>query len=204
MAADNIPWDNETDQFITNIDGQVVQSYGISLRELLLNPERFANTKDISKKINDIKAAVDGYFGKLRDGMKEEQERFEQALEFADAQYAKIDGIISTKASLSRVPYIKPSFIDSDPTIKEEIFVDQYSNSLDALIGKMINISNYVADISTTYKKYTIGSWLFSGQKPYIITINTPPSAIMVIDRINSEIGDELDSVYERLRLSQK
>ncbi len=204
MAAENLPWDEETDQFITNIDRQVVQSYGISLRELLLNPDRFASMKDIGKKVDDIKAAVDNYFDKMRESMKEEQERFDQALEFADSQYAKIDGVISTKASLSRVPYVKPAYIDSDPTIKEEIFVEQYNNGLDALIGKMVNISNYIADVSTAYGKYNIGSWLFSGQRSYVITVSTPTSVIMVIDKVNEEIGEQLDSVYDRLALTRK
>ena len=205
MAAteNNLPWSDETDQFISNIDRQIVQTYGVSLREVLLYPEKFANTKDINKKLDDMKKDIDAYFDKMREGMKDQEDEFEKALEFADAQFTKIDGIVATKASLSRVPYMKPVYVDSDSSKSEEIFIDQYNNGLDALLTKLVNISNYIANVSNTYKKYTLGSWLFSGQRNYIITVSTPNSPVLMIDRLNNEIGNLVDSAYDRIKISK-
>lgn len=205
MAEDSdYPWSDEADQFIGNIDEQISHTYGIELRQLLLSPDGFANTTDIMLKIDNIKAAVDDYFTGIRDSFKEEQMEFEKSLTSADAQYNKIEGVVSTKASLSRVPYIKTGTINVDATLREEIGIDGYDNDVDALIGKLVNISNYIADISTRYKKYYLGSWLFSGQRAYVLSINQPDSPMIMVERVNTEIDDMLDSVKARMQLMKK
>jgi hypothetical protein len=204
MEANDLPWSPETDQFIDSIDKKMTQGYNVSLRDLILNPDKFASMKDIAGKIDGMRKDIGAYFTKIRDSMKDEEEAFEKLLEQADAQYTKIDGILSTKTALSRVPYIRPELIDADPNVKEEIFISQYNNSIDSLIAKLINVSNYVANLSGTYKKYNLGSWLFSGQKAYVLTINVPQNPFMTIDRIDEEINTLLDGAAARIQISKK
>ncbi len=200
----DFPWSSDTDQFISNIDEQINQTYGVGLRQLLLSPDGFANTPDILNKIDGIKGSVDEYFTNIRNGFNDERSDFEKALTDADAQYNKIESTISTKASLSRVPYIKSGTINVDSALREEIGIDTYDTSVDSLISKLVNISNYIADISTTYKKYYLGSWLFSGQRAYVLTINPPDSPLIMLDQVNSEIDNLLDGVKVRLQMVKK
>ncbi len=198
------PWDRGTDTFISNIDGDISKTYGISLRDFLLNPEKFASQKDIDQKAKKIIDAVNAYFTNAKNGLKEEQDELAKTLENADAQTTKIDGVIQTKAALSRVPYIKPVMVDINPSNREEIVIDQYNNSVDALIAKLINASNYIADITTTYNNHNIGSWVFSGNRTYIVSINLPESAVTAIDDLQSDVDDIMDTAYQRLLLAME
>ncbi len=201
-AQEVAPWDRGTDTFISNIDGDISKTYGISLRDFLLNPEKFASQKDIDQKVKKIIDAVNAYFTNAKNGLKEEQDELAKTLENADAQTTKIDGVIQTKAALSRVPYIKPVMVDINPSNREEIVIDQYNNSVDALIAKLINASNYIADITTTYNNHNIGSWVFSGSRTYVVSINLPESAITAIDDLQSDVDDIMDTAYQRLLLA--
>ena len=49
--------------------------------------------------------------------------------------------------------------------------------------------------MSTQYKEHTIGSWLFSGAKNYILTINTPPNPILTIENSRALIENTLDAL---------
>lgn len=197
----NPPWDDQIDVFISNIDKEVSKLYDLSLREFLLDPEKFANVKDILTKVDKIRASVDDYFNGIKDSLPDEQASFAKALETADAQYNRMDEAISTKAALSRVPYIKPYDVDYNPDVPEEITIEQYNNAADALITKLVNISNYVGDISYAYDKYTIGSWIFSGQKVHIVSIYLPPSIISEITQFNTRLDGLIDYAYQQVKL---
>ncbi len=202
-ATDNeLPWDDQTDTFITNIDKSISKQYSMSLRDLLLNPDKYVETKDVLTTIDKIKANVDDYFNGMRDSLADEQGAFSKALEDADTLYTRMEEAIATKASLSRVPYIRPYDIDFNPDNREEITINQFNNATDGLVTKLINVSNYVGNISTTYGKYTIGSWIFSGQRDYIVSIYLPDSIITQIDGLNTQIDGLIDAAYQQIKLS--
>jgi hypothetical protein len=202
MAEDQAaPWDANTDGLITNLDKQITKEYGLSLRELLLTPEKFAGQKDALQNAEKIRDYVSKYFSGVKDGMKDEQAEFTKELENADAQSAKIEEVISTKAALARIPFIKPYYVDFDPARKEEITVDKYDNSVDALIAKLVNVSDYVSDMSGIYGKYVIGSWLFSGRKAYVISVYLEESIISSIDRMEEDLDSMIETAYQSLKL---
>ncbi len=88
--AEELPWDDQTDMFISNIDKSITKTYGLSIRELLLDPDKFTSTKDILDTLTKIRGNVDDYFTGLRDSMADEKASFTKALEDADMQYNKI------------------------------------------------------------------------------------------------------------------
>jgi hypothetical protein len=204
MAAETeeLPWDDQTDIFISNIDKSITKTYGLSIRELLLDPDKFTGTKDILDTLTKIRGNVDDYFTGLRDSMVDEKASFTKALENADMQYNKINEAISTKTSFSRIPYIEPYDIKLNSENQEEIVIDQYNNAVDALVTKLVNVSNYVGNISSSYDKYTMGSWIFSGQKVYMLSVYLPPSIISEMDSLNSQIDDLIDTAYQQIRLN--
>ncbi|MDE1768488.1 MAG: hypothetical protein KGH64_00870 [Candidatus Micrarchaeota archaeon] len=193
------PWDDQTDAFITDIDQVVSQKYNVSLRTLLINPAQYASIKGINSTINDVKTEVGTYFDGLLADLTVEQDELTKALEAADALFTKADQAISSKAAVARVPYFTPIDIDFGSSTPETIYIDQYNSSIDTLITKFINISSYIANLSTTYQKYTIGSWLFSGERSYILEVNRPESVIMTIEDARNYIDDTLDDASEFL-----
>lgn len=197
MAADEevVPWDDQTGEFISAIDEITNEEASISLKELLLRPEQYANVKDISKKVRDVRDIVSNYFNGLLDNLKDEQDRLQLELESINVQYKKINDVVSAKSTTLKVPYIRPLYVDVNQDLREEIVIEQYNDSLDSLIGKLVSTSTYIADVSDTYKNQKLGSWLFSGGKPYVLTMRRPASMVVMIERSSDLINDRLDSV---------
>ena len=142
-----------------------------------------------------MRAEVDKYFVDLVAGLSLEQEEFTRELADADELYNKIEQSLSSRTAIAKVPYIRPADMDLSLTSPEVIYINSYNNALEVLIMKFINSSNYVANISTTYKKYNIGSWFFSGSKGHIITVKPPQSVLVSIDNARDEISGRIDDI---------
>ncbi len=196
--AKQIPWDEQTDGFVSDLDETVSKSRGISLRSLLMNPNRYLTKKDLGTTLTGIRSDADAYFNALLDNLKDEQTKLESEMESATAQYREIDSVITTKAAAARVPYIKPLFVSRVPDKEESIVIEKYDDGLEAFVGKLVNASNYVADVSATYKQYTLGSWIFSGAKNHVLTINPPASPVLSIENSRTLINDMLSDIETR------
>ncbi|MDE1822732.1 MAG: hypothetical protein KGH50_00200 [Candidatus Micrarchaeota archaeon] len=192
MADRNITFSAEADVIIDDIDNETRGKYDFSIREL------FNGAKPTQQQLKSARSAVDDYFSDAKKALPGERDRFTKELERVDAEYRNMDDVIRNKAVTTRVPYIKPSFIDADESGQEEITIDGYSNAVDLLITRLVGMSTYIADTSGSYDKYTLGSWIFSGQKTYAITINPPASQLVMLERSESEIDAALDSLSAR------
>jgi hypothetical protein len=192
------PWDEQTEGFISDLEPTISEKYNISLRSLLLNPDKYIDKKDLSTTIDGIISESEAYFSSLMDDLKDEQTKLTSEMESADSQYREVDSVITNKAAAARVPYIKPLFLSRDPDKEELILVDKYEETYEALLGKLVNAANYVADVSALYKNYRLGSWLFSGQKNYVFTINPPTSPILIIENGRDQIDEMLNDIASR------
>ncbi len=196
--ADQIPWSDDTEKMIGDLEGKISEKYSVSLRDLLLKPEEYANKEGINSKIEGIKADVNDYVSQLLTALSTEQETFTKDLDHANAQYQKVNDSISEKSKMSDVPYIVPVAINRNTDYDETIVIDEHDASVDSLIEKLIRVSNYVADISATYKTYKIGAWIFSGSKVYSLAVNPPVSPILAVETAGAEINFRLDMALQQ------
>ncbi len=203
MAGEPLPWGDEFDTFLSDMDDQIRKDYGMSLRDFFLNPDKFSSMVDIDDKIKKIRAYVDEYFSNMMESMHDEVDRFNNALKEEDAKCSKIDEAVSTKAALARIPYVRLNNITPTSTGVEEIGIDDYNNSIDALIAKLINVSTYVSDMSTEYKNYKLGHWMFSGQKNYVLSINMDSSPVIVVENLQSQMNAAFDTATGRLNATK-
>jgi hypothetical protein len=198
MAADlnvELQWSPEVDSLIDSIDDMIIPKLNISLRDLLLNPEKFKDTDGIGDTLSSVKSSVDEFFDSLFGDLSDERKRLSVELERTNVEYGKINNAISSKTTSASIPYVKPLFIDSDPRSREEITIESYDEGFDALLSKFIVNSDYVADLSAKYNEYNLGSWVFSGKKVYVLTLNQPTSVIFSLEESRDTIVNLLNSV---------
>ncbi len=190
---DEAPWDEQTDSFVNDIAAIVSPKYKISFRALLADPAQYAGTAGISDTLKNVKTDVASYFDDLMEELQPEQEELTKNMEQIDALYTKLDQAILSKAAIARVPYLKPAGVDFGEADPETITIGEYNNNVDTLLAKFVNISNYIANISTMYKKYNIGSWIFSGERTYAITVEQPESMVITVENAQQYIDSAID-----------
>ncbi|MDE1854892.1 MAG: hypothetical protein KGH57_01040 [Candidatus Micrarchaeota archaeon] len=196
--AKQIPWDEQTDSFISDLEDTISKAYSVSLRGLLTDPTKYLSKENFSTTLQGIRSQINSYFDALLENMKEEQAKLASEMESATAQYKAIDSVINSKAAVARVPYIKPLLVSRTASREESIVIESYDESLEAFIGKLVNVSTYVADMSADYKQYKLGSWIFSGAKNHVLTVNPPTSPVLVIENSKGIIDDMLDNIESR------
>jgi transcription termination factor NusB len=198
MARD-VPWDAQTDSFISDLNAALSKKYNVNFRAMLMNPGAYAGKKDVQASVDKLRGDVDRYFAQLLDGLKDEQEKLNAELEKTTAQYKQVDSMISNKSSVLRIPYVRPLLVNRNPDSEETIVIDEYDSDLDAFIGKLVSVSSYVANISAAYKQYYLGSWIFSGAtKNYVLTMNPPLSPVLAVENGSAIINGILDSISRR------
>lgn len=196
--AKSVPWNQQTDSIISDIDKIVVKKYNVSLRDLLLEPGKFINRQGFADTFKGIRGEVDAYFENVYASLKSEMESLNEELQNLTSQSKQISSVIESKAAVLKVPYIKPASVTRQGN-EEVITIGGYTPELDAFIGKLVSISNYVADLSTTYKDAIFGSWLFSGTKNYLLALELRNPGLLSIQLSQDSINSMLNSIAQML-----
>ncbi len=198
-ADDALPWDEQTELFVKDIDTLCSPRYGVSARDIMLAPEKFAKTPDILNKIKNIRSDSDGYFEDVIKDFSAENDELEEDLKKADALYNQVSQSVSNKAALGRIPIIKTDNLDLSYSAPEVIYIDQLGGQLDTLVSKLVNFSNYIGDLSVSYRKYMLGSWLFSGPRSYLVSVKAPDNPVLDIENSQSIINSLLDAAGDTI-----
>jgi hypothetical protein len=182
-------WSDYTDMLIKGIDKQIGSKYKFSLAALLTNPNRYAAQPNVQISIDNMREDVDKYIDDKAKAMADEQKNLDDAASKADSITGQLGRSISVQARQSNIPMIKPVTMDRDTDREETIYVDAIDNGVSALVQKLVSASILVADLSASYKNYSIGSWLFSGSKNYVLNVYMPDSALLALEASRLEIN---------------
>lgn len=196
-TTDEVPWDEDTGNIIALIDAQSNGS-GPKLSDFLANPGKYMLKPGSGALLGKFRTITNTYFDAVYDDMKDEETKFTQQLESLNVQYLKINQVIKEKSLSLKIPLIVPSAVDVDATRREEITILQYDSSVEQLLGKLISVSKYVADISEKYKNYNMGSWLFSSDNAYVVLLERPTSPLMLLEDNRKTINDMLDEIADQ------
>ncbi|MEM0200939.1 MAG: hypothetical protein QXD23_00865 [Candidatus Micrarchaeaceae archaeon] len=194
-------WDDLTDSFITGIDDTILKDSEIKLRDILMKPSKYAQKLDANITLKKMQSAINTYFSEVNKAFSSDQEKLNSDLESISVTYSKIMSVLNEKATSLKVPFIIPYTIDIKGQASENIIIDSYNSSIELLISKLIYSSKYIADMSTKYKEHTLGSWIFSSDRLYILTIKPPESVIIDIENSQEILNNYLNSFSDEINL---
>ena len=106
-----------------------------------------------------MKTDVVAYFDELFADLKDEEDTLTKHLEAMDAIHTQISQTVSSRSGIARVPFLTPVDFDFGDVTPETIYIDKYDGQIDMMLTKLINISNFICDMSTTYRKYSLGAF---------------------------------------------
>ncbi|MDE1827772.1 MAG: hypothetical protein KGH65_01275 [Candidatus Micrarchaeota archaeon] len=188
----------ETMSFVKTIDKQIGEKYLLGLQDVITDPDVVAKKPNAKEILAGMKADTNAYFDSLLKNLEDESKRFNAELEGVSALYKQISEHIQAKAQSANVPVIKPVSVEREISKEETIVVSTDDTAIELLLARLIGASTYIADLSTSYKTYTIGSWLFSGSKNYNLSLNPPSSVILNIEASRDEINFRIDGIAAR------
>jgi predicted RNA-binding protein with RPS1 domain len=195
-----LPWDDQTELFVREIDTLTTKKYSLSIRDVMLDPDRFVKTEGIMAKLKGLRSESDNYFEDVMKDFQVEEENLEEDLKKADALYNQLSQVITSRASLGKVPVIKAADMDLSNSSQEIIYIDQLSAPIDSLVTKLVNSSIYIGDLSSSYRRYRLGNWLFSGQRSYVIATRMPDNPVVMVEGSQKLIDSLLDDSSDRIK----
>ncbi len=187
-------WSDYTDFVLTNIDKKISTKYKVSLKKLLGNPSKFASQPNIQATIKSLGDEVNSYIDNAIGTMPDAKKALNDSVLKADAVTKQLAQSISMQAKQHKVPVVRPVSVNRDETRDETVSVDDAGPDVLALVEKLVDSSTMIADFSYQYDNSTIGSWLFSGGKNYILNVFVPDNDVAMLEASRTEIITLLDA----------
>ena len=131
--AKEVPWDDQTDAFLSDLSPAITKKYSINIRTLLTNPKSYEDKKDMPATIKKIRSDIDDYFISLLSALKDKQKDLDEELGELTDQSKQVSSVIASKSAVARVPFVKPMYVDSNPDNQETIVIEKYESSMDSL-----------------------------------------------------------------------
>ncbi len=188
-------WSGQADLLISILEPTVKEKSGLSLRDLLTDPGKYADTEGLDTKISNIRETAKVYVDTTIDGMPEEKKSFEDDAIKCDSVTKQLGQNISLQTKQNNVPIVKPDSMERNTDGDEVFYISSVDNSVLSLVQKLVTESKFVVDVGYSYRNYNIGEWLFGGAKNYVISVNLKPSAIIALDSARDELNVLLDQV---------
>ncbi|MCL5115178.1 MAG: hypothetical protein M1528_01430 [Candidatus Marsarchaeota archaeon] len=98
------------------------------------------------------------------------------------------------------VPLIRPFGFSRDETEDEIIELDTVDDQAIKLMEKLVTKSNVVADFSYRLKDRSVGSWIFGGEKNYLVKVHMPVNAAMNLELSRAEMATLFQAAIDYLR----
>ncbi|MDE1857133.1 MAG: hypothetical protein KGH98_03570 [Candidatus Micrarchaeota archaeon] len=193
-------WTNYTDSLITDMDRQMKAKYKLSLRDLFTDPARFAQQDGIENTLANITEEVNNYMGRLLDSVADRKRQLDADLGKADSISKQLAQNISMQAKQNKVPVVRPAIVDRDVNRDETLYIDYVDQDVFTLIERLTAASHVISDLTDSFEDHTIGQWLFSGDKNYVIRVYLRPNSALTILSSSRELNDLLQGASEFIK----
>lgn len=194
------PWGDYTDGLINQIDDSMGKKYGMTVRAFLTNPGRYANQENIAITISNMREDVNNILDQVAGGLKEQRDQLNGELSKVASITSQLGQNILMQAKQKKIPLIKPVAVDRN----EENDVTLYINTVDEgtfqLIDRLISDSKLIVDYTTQYDTYNVGTWLFNGNKDYVLGVYVTPNEAMMFDDARAELDSIFDAAEDLLK----
>jgi len=186
----------QLDLIIDDIDTSLAGKYVFTLRDLLENPDDYADTPDIGKEIEKLKTDITSYFDKKKAEASEQTAKYKEDAMKATRLAEKLGMVVKDKAKGMKKPFITPVFFARKEDEDEVIFVDSYDTSYEALIDELMKSSIFIVDSSMPIETFNVGRWVFVGEnKNKCLYIFFPVNPVGMFEVAKDQILLTLDGI---------
>jgi len=186
----------QLDLVIDDIDNTLAGKYVFTLRDLLENPDDYADTAEIGKEIDKLKADIEVYFEKKKDEASDQLNQYKDDALKATRLAEKLEMVVKDKAKGQKKPFVSPVFFVRKEEDDEVIFIDNYDTVYESLIDELAKASMFVVDVSMPIETFKVGRWVFVGpSKNRCIYIFFPVNPVGMFDVAKDQILLALDGI---------
>ncbi len=193
-------WSDYTDAIIKEVDKQIGGKFRFSISDFLTDVPKYASEQSIEVTISNMREAANSHIDELLQGLPQQVKALGDSIAKANAITKQLSQNISMQAKQHDVPFIKPLQIDRNTANEETITINTVDDQAIKLMEKLTSTSNLVADFSYQYKDSWIGSWFFSGNKDYTVSVYVPQSDAFSLELSRIELNGLFDAAANYIK----
>jgi hypothetical protein len=205
MPPGALSFQEQLDLMIDDIDRSIAGKYVFTLRDLLENPDDYAETSDIDKEIDKLKEDVNAYFDDMISGASEQVAKYKDDAMKSTRLAEKFEGVLKDKVKSAKKPFVSPFYFVRKEDEDEVIFIDNYDTSYEALVEELLKSTMFVVNSSIEVDTFKMGRWVFVGEnKNRGISIFFPTNPVGILEMAKDQLATALDGVKLDLEASGK
>ena len=193
-------WSDYTDSLLKEMDNQTKSKFSAPIYDVLGNLDKYTSQPNISTTLANMREYANMYIDGLLKNMPKEVKALDDSVAKADAITRQLAQNISMQSKQHDIPLIRPFSFIRDDAEDEIIELDTVDDQVIKLMEKLASKSNVVADFGYQFKDKAIGSWLFGGEKNYLVNVHMPANNAMSLELARAEIGTLFQSAMDYLR----
>lgn len=191
-----LSFQEQLDLMIDDIDRSIAGKYVFTLRDLLENPDDYAETPDVDKEIDKLKDDVDKYFDDMISGASEQVNKYKDDAMKSTRLAEKFEGVLKDKVKNAKKPLVSPFYFVRKEEDDEVIFIDNYDTAYESLLEELLKSTMFVVNASIEVDTFRMGRWVFVGEnKNRGISIYFPVNPVGVLEMAKEQLATALDGV---------
>jgi hypothetical protein len=200
-----LSFQEQLDLMIDDIDRSIAGKYVFTLRDLLENPDDYAETPDVDKEIDKLKKDVSAYFDDMISGASEQVTKYKDDAMKSTRLAEKFEGVLMDKVKSAKKPFVSPFYFVRKEDDDEIIFIDNYDTAYEGLLEELLKSTMFVVNTSIQVDTFKMGRWVFVGEnKNRGISIFFPVNPTGVLEMAKEQLAIALDGVKLDLEAAAK
>ncbi len=193
-------WSDAADFVVSSLERQIRSKYNLSLKALLTDPVQYASQDGIQVTVSNIREEVDKFLSERMDTLKDDMRMLDDQASRANSITSQLNQSLQSLVRQNKLPLIRPLGVERDTDNDTTIYVGTAGTETTQLMEKLVGVSDFVIDISTTYKTYTLGRWLFSGHSAIVLVVNFPSSPALTMYNTQNELDVILSTAADLIK----
>jgi TPP-dependent 2-oxoacid decarboxylase len=192
--------DNYTKAVLKKIDKDVKKKFKASVLDIIEEPGNYICEEGSELLIYNVREFVLARIDEMIKSAKTKAKEFNDHAMKADDLTKRFSAYISAHARQSNVPFLKPAVSWIDYSNKDRFYLAKMDESVTDFLDRAIESSRFIIDLTRSLGEYTEGSWMFNGDKNYVVTIYTPRTSVSMLMASRNEISTLLTNSYHSIK----
>jgi hypothetical protein len=190
--------DKYTSGVLRGMDRELKKRFGLSLTAMLEDPASFTGEK-AERALANMREYVNKRLDEMISSARENDARMHDHALRAGELTARLSSYIAAHARQSRVPVFRPASFELAKRGRDLFYIGEMNTETTRFIDRLVESSSFIVDMTAAYPDYSIGSWLFAGERGYVVGVRPPmtSSSLLTASKVelNRMIGEAQDSI---------
>lgn len=192
--------DRFTEGMLNRLDKDVKKKFGVSVHAVIKDPSAFIGEDGFAVKLSKITDYIDSETARMIEQSKGAGRAFHESAAKTDDLTRKIGSYVSLHSFQNNIPFIKLANVELPVEGQSRFYLNKMDDLTSKFIERLIVSSSFIVDMTREYDGIKLGSWLFGGEKQYVVSVHAPKNSLLLLRSARAEMLERLAEASDSIK----